>query len=390
MHTNHSRATQTEHRDDAKERSFAKSKLFINNNVFTTKIEMNADAHPSDPRVVQEENSTYIPKPFAAYVTSLAHVRNRLSMRSDFFDRPGIESLEEMNEDNATYIAERDIYVFALLCGLRSVSQEATEAVQTITQKTNKRREKKRSAGSSERQGSPLFDIKDVWNDVETIENDALLVLKMAEELHGAKKYHVSPHNRFSLEDLVRRMDGRSARCVPPRFAAVIERYKYPSTSVSVFSPGKVVCTGAKTEAVGHYAIMETLAYIREKGFPRACPLSNSLEAENVVGTIEFDFGLDIDALYSKHPNIVSYNKEAFPGATVRPPQIFPAAQLAFESGKTVTMGGRGREGLMRILSVTFSLYYDVRKERKPPNQRKKKKKTPLKKKQRRVVTQNK
>jgi transcription initiation factor TFIID TATA-box-binding protein len=152
-----------------------------------------------------------------------------------------------------------------------------------------------------------------------------------------------------------------------------------------VFSPGKVVCTGAKTEAVGHYAIMETLAYIREKGFPRACPLSNSLEAENVVGTIEFDFGLDIDALYANHPSIVSYNKEAFPGATVRPPQIFPAAQLAFESGKTVTMGARGREGLMRILSVTFALYYDIRKERKRKTVKKKKKKTNLKKRQRRA-----
>jgi len=393
--------------EEEKERSFAKSKLFINNNVFTTKIEMNDNAHPRDPRIVQEEYSTYIPKPFAAYVTSLSDVRPRSTMKSEYFDRPGIDSISELTDRNAPKIAERDIYVFAMLCGLRSVSQESVEEIQTITNKTKQKRQKRQkqirsSADLGEEEGegpsmgetgapSSLFEINDLWNDDPTIETDCLLVLRKAEEKHGAKKYQKAPHNRFLLEELVRRMDGRSARCVPPRFAAVIERYKYPSTSVSVFSPGKVVCTGAKTEAVGHYAIMETLAYIREKGFPRACPLSNSLEAENVVGTIEFDFGLDIDALHAKYPNIVSYNKEAFPGATVRPPLIFPAAQLAFESGKTVTMGGRGREGLMRILSVTFSLYYDVRKERKRKGDSDvKKKKSTSKKRQKRKANPSK
>jgi len=286
------------HADEDKERSFAKSKLFINNNVFTTKIAMNVDAHPLDPRVVQEETSTYIPKPFSAFVTSLSHVRTRTTTQSEYFDRRGIDSLDDLNENNATHVAEKDIYVFALLCGLRSMSQEATEAVQTIKQKARRKKQRRQrlqsggvgggtsrdsSKGKEPLEGTchsaPLFEIKDVWNDDDSIEEDCLRVLRLSEELHGAKKYQVSPHNRFSLEDLVRRMDGRSARCVPPRFAAVIERYKYPSNSVSVFSPGKVVCTGAKTEAVGHYAIMETLAYIREKGFPRACPLSNSLEA---------------------------------------------------------------------------------------------------------------
>lgn len=365
--------------EDAKERSFARSKLFINNNVFTTKIEMNDNAHPLDPRVVQEEHSTYIPKPFAAFVTSLRHVRTRDTQTSEWFDRPGIHSVGEVMGKSATEIAEKDIYVFAMLCGLRSMYQEATETVDTIKEKARK---KKSSKGDSSVETGMNFqyELKEAWNDHSMIEKDSVQAMKLADEYHGAKKYQVSPHNRFALEDLVRRMDGRSARCVPPRFAAVIERYKFPSTSVSVFSPGKVVCTGARTEAVGHYAIMETLAYIREKGFPRACPLSNSLEAENVVGTVEHDFSLDIEALHERHPDIVTYNKEAFPGATVRPPQIYPAAQLAFESGKIVTMGGRGREGLMRILSVTFALYYEVRKEKKPKRKRKKKKSIPKKK----------
>lgn len=375
---------------EEKEKSFAKSKLFINNNVFTTKIEMNDETHPSDPRMIQEEKSTFIPKPFSSFVTSLGHVRKRESMNSSYLNRRGIKSVECLEKYSATEVADMDIYVFAILCGLRSVSQEANETVNKIKKKANERKNvrkgSKRNIDNNDNAKSSSFSTKDrrmnysemtinnVWNESDSIENDYKRVLTLSEELHGAKKYQISPHNRFCLEDLVKRMDGRSARCVPPRFAAVIERYKYPSTSVSIFSPGKVVCTGAKTEAVGHYSIMETLSYIREKGFYKACTLSNSLEAENVVGTIEFDFGLDIEKLYENHPDIVSYNKEAFPGATVRPPQIFPAAQLAFESGKIVTMGARGREGLMRILSVTFSLYYEVRKERKNKHELEKKK----------------
>ena len=344
-----------EEEERAKMRMFAKSKLTINNNVFTTKIVMDEKAHPSDPRILREEDSTYIPKPFSAYMTCLKHVRTKQRQITDFDIYRLVRPSDDINAEKPASIAERDIYVFAMLVGLRSMWEESLDPASKIAEARKK--DAKPISSSSK------IPSMDAWNDDSTIERDAIRAIKKSEELYGAKKYQISPYNRFDLVDLVRRMDGRSARCIPPRFAAVIIRFKYPSTSVSVFSPGKVVCTGARTEAVGHYAIMETLCYLREKGFPRACPLSNSLEAENVVGTFKHNFGLDIEKLHRLHPDIVTYNKEAFPGATVRPSEIFPAAQLAFESGNIVTMGGRNPRDLERALGHTFGLYYSVRKE---------------------------
>jgi transcription initiation factor TFIID TATA-box-binding protein len=353
-----------EEEEEAKMRMFAESKLTINNNVFTTKIVMDENAHPSDPRILREEDSTYIPPPFAAYMAALKHVRTKRSVDREEYRLVCPEDVIE--DEHPSSIARRDIYVFAMLAGLRSMWEESSDPAAKIAEARGKR--PRTTTTSSIR----------AWNDDSKIEADAVRAISMAERVYGAKKYCTPPYNKFDLVDLVRRMDGRSARCIPPRFAAVIVRFKYPSTSVSVFSPGKVVCTGARTEAVGHYAIMETLCYLRKKGFPRAQPLSNSLEAENVVGTFKHNFGLDIEKLHRLHPDIVSYNKEAFPGATVRPSEIFPAAQLAFESGNIVTMGGRNPRDLERALGHTFGLYYSVRKElpkKKKKNNRSRKRK---------------
>ena len=369
--------TISDEEEQAKMQMFAKSKLTINNNVFTTKIVMDENAHPSDPRILREEDSTYIPKPFSAYMASLKHVRTKRRKDTGFDEYRLVSPKDDINAEKPTSIAERDIYIFAMLAGLRSMWEESSDPASKIEEARSKTHNQGDSHHHSSVSSIPSID---AWNDDDVIETDAVRAIKKSEELYGAKKYRISPYNRFDLVDLVRRLDGRSARCIPPRFAAVIIRFKYPSTSVSVFSPGKVVCTGARTEAVGHYAIMETLCYLREKGIPRACPLSNSLEAENVVGTFKHNFGLDIEKLHRLYPDIVSYNKEAFPGATVRPSAIFPAAQLAFESGNIVTMGGRNPRDLERALGHTFGLYYSVRKELP-----KKKKKTKRRKSQRRI-----
>jgi transcription initiation factor TFIID TATA-box-binding protein len=356
---------------------------------------MDINSHPMDPRFQREESSTYIPQPFAAYITSLQHFRNKGTMKNiNFRAKYNINNPQE----DMSYWIENNPYLFAMLCGLRSMCDDVQEVdninkilknikngdtsssssnynknddddddyntyENSFIYKKEKNKKYKKKKQKQQQQQRKKKDMVFVWDGKKETKMMSLQVVRKSIEIHGPPVYKTSPYDRFDLVELNNRLHGRAAKCIPTRFAAVILKFKYPTTSVSIFSPGKIVCTGARTNLIGHYVIIETISLLRKHGFSRCKPLGGSLCAQNVVATIEHPFEIDTKKLCENYPDICSF-KATFPGTTVRPPQIHPAAQLAFESGKIVTMGGRSKQDLMRALSATFPIYYSVRKEK--------------------------
>jgi TATA-box binding protein (TBP) (component of TFIID and TFIIIB) len=335
-------------------------KIKISNYVYTIKIVIDRQASINDPRICKEERSTYIPEPFATYVASLDHVRNpsREDNPYDRFDTPQVDSTGKP-------YPEYDPYVFAMLSGLRSMSEETEEYVNSVVTiggtsgdasdpgKARERYQKRRRDSN----GNPIH----IWNDDAMIDKASKEAILKGSEIHGLQSYSVSPFDRFDLMDLVRKFAPYSAKCNLPRFAAVILRTYKPSASCSIFAPKKAVNTGARTDGVGQYSVMKTLLYLREKGYKRACPMGDTFTAVNVVATFILPFRIDLDKLCATFPDIVSYNPETFPGVRVRAPQISPAAQLVFATGRVVTMGGRSPPDHVRALSSTFPMYFSVR-----------------------------
>lgn len=328
-------------------------KIKISNYVYTIKIFIDRQASVNDPRICKEERSTYIPEPFATYVASLENVRKPGSENAPY-DAFGPKEMDSSGKPHA----EHDPYVFAMLSGLRSMSDETEEYVNSVVTGGGARgsdgRGIKRQRDS---RGNPIH----VWNENAMVNKASKEAIMKGNELHGLQSYSVSPFDRFDLMDLVRKFSPYSAKCNLPRFAAVILRTYKPSASCSIFAPKKAVNTGARTDGVGQYSVMKTLLYLREKGYKRACPLGDTFTAVNVVATFILPFRIDLDKLCECYPDIVSYNPETFPGVRVRAPQIAPAAQLVFATGRVVTMGGRSPPDHVRALSSTFSMYFSVR-----------------------------
>ena len=63
-------------------------------------------------------------------------------------------------------------------------------------------------------------------------------------------------------------LQARNAEYNPKRFAAVIMRIKEPKTTALIFSSGKMVCTGAKSEEDSKKASRKYAKIIRSLGFP--------------------------------------------------------------------------------------------------------------------------
>lgn len=63
-------------------------------------------------------------------------------------------------------------------------------------------------------------------------------------------------------------LHARNAEYNPKRFAAVIMRIREPRTTALIFSSGKMVCTGAKSEGDSRLAARKYARIIQKLGFP--------------------------------------------------------------------------------------------------------------------------
>jgi transcription initiation factor TFIID TATA-box-binding protein len=79
----------------------------------------------------------------------------------------------------------------------------------------------------------------------------------------------VSTVNLGCVLDLKRiALQARNAEYNPKRFAAVIMRIRTPRTTALIFSSGKMVCTGAKSEGDSVQAARRYARVIQKLGFP--------------------------------------------------------------------------------------------------------------------------
>ncbi|NXE94556.1 TBPL2 protein, partial [Menura novaehollandiae] len=154
-------------------------------------------------------------------------------------------------------------------------------------------------------------------------------------------------------------LHARNAEYNPKRFAAVIMRIREPRTTALIFSSGKMVCTGAKSEEQSRLAARKYARVVQKLGFPAKFL---DFKIQNMVGSCDVRFPIRLEGLVLTHQQFSSYEPELFPGLIYRmvKPRI---VLLIFVSGKVVLTGAKERS---EIYEAFENIYPILRGFKKP------------------------
>lgn len=149
----------------------------------------------------------------------------------------------------------------------------------------------------------------------------------------------------------------RNTEFNPKRFAAAIMKIRHPKTTALVFSSGKMVCTGAKSEDQSKIAAKKFAKTIKLMGFPVHF---RDFKIQNIVGSCDLGFSIKLESLYQdpSQSKFCTYDPELFPGLVYR--MLGPKVViLIFVSGKIVLTGAKSRIQILEAYENIKSFLLD-------------------------------
>ena len=172
-------------------------------------------------------------------------------------------------------------------------------------------------------------------------------------------------------------LHARNAEFNPKRFAAVIMRIREPRTTALIFSSGKMVCTGAKSEEDSRLAARKYARIVQKLGFPTKF---KDFKIQNMVGSCDVKFPIRLEGLVLTHSQVgwlllvntnliclvigqfSSYEPELFPGLIYRmvKPRI---VLLIFVSGKVVLTGAKVRQEIYEAFDNIYPILKNFKKQ---------------------------
>jgi len=150
----------------------------------------------------------------------------------------------------------------------------------------------------------------------------------------------------IDLGSIVRIFPGVEYR--PEQFPGLVYRLKKPKTATLIFSSGKMVCTGAKSERQAKKAVMKVVDELKKNGI--VIVGKPDIQIQNIVASAGLGGSIDLEkSTYSLKRTM--YEPEQFPGLIYRmdDPKV---VILLFASGKLVCTGAKKEEEVHRAVSV--------------------------------------
>ena len=153
-------------------------------------------------------------------------------------------------------------------------------------------------------------------------------------------------------------LKAKNAEYNPSRFAAVIMRIKEPKTTALIFSSGKMVCTGARTEEASKQACRTYAKIIMKLGFPVKF---TEFTVQNIVASGDVKFPIRLEGLANSYLKFCSYEPEMFPGLIFHmiEPKI---VLLIFVSGKIVLTGAKNRDDIYKAYNKILPILAQFKK----------------------------
>ena len=146
----------------------------------------------------------------------------------------------------------------------------------------------------------------------------------------------------------------------PKKFPGLIFRMNRPKTSTLIFSTGKMVCTGAKSEKEARRAIKRVVRILKQNSI--IILNKPKIDIVNIVATSNLGKQIDLEKAFRKI-EIAMYEPEQFPGLIYRMSNP-KTVNLLFSSGKIVCTGAKQEKQVhkaIKKLSTTLqkkNLFY--------------------------------
>ncbi len=150
----------------------------------------------------------------------------------------------------------------------------------------------------------------------------------------------------IDLSTIVRLFPGVEYR--PEQFPGLVYRLKKPKTATLIFSSGKMVCTGAKSERQSKKAVMKVVDELKRNGI--VIVGKPDITIQNIVASAGLGGSIDLEkSVYSLKRTM--YEPEQFPGLIYRmdDPKV---VILLFASGKLVCTGAKKEEEVHRAVAT--------------------------------------
>ncbi|MFN4336041.1 MAG: TATA-box-binding protein [Candidatus Nitrosocaldus sp.] len=133
----------------------------------------------------------------------------------------------------------------------------------------------------------------------------------------------------------------------PDQFPGLVFRLKAPKTATLIFSSGKMVCTGSKSEEQAIKAVKTVVSRLRKAGIE----IENEpiIEIQNIVASASLGGKIHLEQAARVLPRSM-YEPEQFPGLIHR--MLDPKTViLLFASGKLVCTGAKKEEEVYRAVN---------------------------------------
>jgi transcription initiation factor TFIID TATA-box-binding protein len=160
-------------------------------------------------------------------------------------------------------------------------------------------------------------------------------------------------NQKIDLKAVVKGNPGVEYR--PETFPGLVFRIKRPKSAILIFSTGKMVCTGAKSEKEARRAIKKVVKELKKSGI--IIPGKPEIKIVNMVASGNLGGLIDLErSTYSLGRTM--YEPELFPGLIYRvdsPKVVF----LIFASGKIVCTGATKEEDVYQAVE---NLHQDLKK----------------------------
>jgi transcription initiation factor TFIID TATA-box-binding protein len=138
----------------------------------------------------------------------------------------------------------------------------------------------------------------------------------------------------------------------PDQFPGLVFRLKVPKTATLIFTSGKMVCTGAKSEEMSRKAVKTVVKNLRKGGIK--VKKEATVTIQNIVASINLGGKIHLEQAARTLPRSM-YEPEQFPGLIHR--MLDPKTViLLFSSGKLVCTGAKKEEDVYRSVHNLHSL----------------------------------
>ena len=138
----------------------------------------------------------------------------------------------------------------------------------------------------------------------------------------------------------------------PDQFPGLVFRIKSPKTATLIFTSGKMVCTGAKSEQMSRNAVKTVVTKLRKGGIK--VKKDAEVTIQNIVASINLGGKIHLEQAARTLPRSM-YEPEQFPGLIHR--MLDPKTViLLFSSGKLVCTGAKKEPDVYRSVNNLHAL----------------------------------